>query len=75
MASIKVILRNKQNKDGTSAIALQIIKNRVSSLVHIGHSVEEKHWDAISGKVKKSHPNSVRLNNLIAKKLSEANCM
>ena len=73
MASVKVILRNKKNKDGTSAIALQIIKDRVSSLVHIGHSVEEKFWDAQSGKVKKGHPNSVRLNNLISKKLSEAN--
>ena len=73
MASVKVILRNKKNKDGTSAIALQIIKDRVASLVHIGHSVEEKYWDAQSGKVKKGHPNSVRLNNLIAKKLSEAN--
>jgi len=75
MASVKVILRNKEKKDGTSSIALQIIKNRTSSLVHIGHSVEEKHWDAVKGKVKKSHPNSVRLNNLITTKLADANDM
>ena len=29
-------------------------------------------WDENTGKVKKNHPNSVRLNNLILKKLSEA---
>lgn len=73
MASVKVILRNKKNKDGTSSIALQIIKNRRASIVHIGHSIEDKYWDFENSKVKKSHPNSVRLNNLILKKLSDAN--
>lgn len=73
MASVKVILRNKKKKDGTSSIALQIIKNRRASIVHIGHSIEDKYWDFENSKVKKSHPNSVRLNNLILKKLTEAN--
>ena len=73
MASVKIILRNKKNSDGTSALALQIIKDRVSSISHIGHSIEEKYWDAANSKVKRTHPNSVRLNNLILKKLSEAN--
>jgi site-specific recombinase XerD len=73
MGSIKVILRNKKNKDGTFPIALQIIKDRKASLVHIGHSVEEKYWDADNNKVRKGHPNSVRLNNLILQKLAEAN--
>lgn len=72
MASIKAILRNRPNKDGTYPIALQIIKNRRSSLVHIGHAIEEKYWDAATGKVKKTHPNAVRLNNLIAAKITEA---
>ncbi|MBS1781100.1 MAG: site-specific integrase [Bacteroidetes bacterium] len=73
MASIKIILRNKPNKDGTHSLALQILKDRVQSIVHIGHSIEPKYWDAKECRIKKSHPNSARLNNLIAKKLSEAN--
>jgi len=72
MASIKVVLRNKKNKDGTSSIALRFIQNRKSSYTHIGHSIEEKYWDEKNSCVKKSHPNSARLNNLILKKLAEA---
>lgn len=33
----------------------------------------EKDWDTKNQKAKKSHPNSVRLNNLIAHNLAEAN--
>ncbi len=73
MASIKVILRDKKNKDGTFPIALRIVKDRKASLVHIGHSVEEKYWDEANKRVKKGHPNSVRMNNLILQKLAEAN--
>ena len=73
MASIKVILRDKKNKDGTFPIALRIVKDRKASLVHIGHSIEEKYWDSENKKVKKGHPNSVRMNNLILQKLAEAN--
>jgi integrase len=35
--------------------------------------VNEKDWDVRNGVVKKSHPNSVRLNHLIAKKIAELN--
>ena len=72
MASVKVILRNKPNKDGTYSLALQFIKNRVASLSHLGHSIEQKYWDNETGKVKKTHPNSRRLNNFLIKKLAEA---
>lgn len=73
MASIKLILRNKQNNDGTFSIAIQILKNRKASLIHVGHSVKFDDWDAKNQRVKKSHPNSVRLNNLLLKKVAEAN--
>ncbi len=72
MASIKIILRKNPNKDNTHALALQIIKERKKSIMHIGHNVLKKDWDEIKQRVKKSHPNSARLNNLIAKKLAEA---
>ena len=72
--SVKLILRtNKPKKDGTLPLALQITKDRKSSVIHLGHSIKETDWDPVNQRVKKSHPNSVRLNNLILKKLAEAN--
>jgi len=72
MASIRVILRAKKNKDGKQPIALQFIKDRKNNIVHIGHAIHETDWDEAKGRVRKSHPNSQRLNNLIKKKLVEA---
>lgn len=72
MASVKIVLRKKKNKDGTYPLAVRITKDRKSSFVHIGHHLAEPFWDGTKGRVKKSHPNSVRLNNLLSKKLSEA---
>lgn len=73
--TIKVVIRNAPKADGTFPIALRITKDRKSSYIHIGHSVHEDDWDALSGKVKKTHRNSVRLNNLINQKLAEASDM
>lgn len=73
MATVKIILRNLPNKDGLYPLALRIIKDRKPSIVHIGHAVKFGDWDAHAQKVKRSHPNHTRLNNLILKKLSEAN--
>ena len=72
MASVKIVLRKKKNKDGTYPLALRITKDRKSSYVHLGHHIEESFWDAKNRRVKKSHPNSIRLNNLLSKKLAEA---
>jgi len=62
----------KKNKDGTYPLAVRITKDRKSSYVHVGHHIVESFWDAKNRKIKKSHPNSVRLNNLLSKKLAEA---
>jgi integrase/recombinase XerD len=72
MASVKIVLRKKENKDGTYPLAVRITKDRKSSYVHTGHHIVESFWDSVNRKVKKSHPNSVRLNNLLSKKLAEA---
>ena len=73
MSSISAILRKKANKQGLFPIAIRITKNRKSTFLYIGQYLDEKFWDTSNKRVKKSHPNSVRLNNLIAKKLSETN--
>jgi integrase len=70
MASVKVLLRVKPNKDGTRPIIIQIIKDRRPSIITI-ESINEKHWDPEEKRVKKSHPNSVRLNHLITTRLAE----
>lgn len=73
MASVKIVLRKKPNKDNTYPLAIRITKDRKSSFVHIGKSVKLEDWDNDKLRVKKSHPNSTRLNNFISKKLVEAN--
>ncbi len=74
MASLKVLLRkNKQKSDQTCPLALRITHNRKSRYIFLGQYILEKYWDETTQRVKKSHPNSARLNNLILKKLSEAN--
>lgn len=73
MATIKAVLRKKANKDGTFPLAIRITKDRKSSYIHLGYHLQEKDWDKTERRVRKSHPNATRLNNLIAKKVAEAN--
>ncbi len=73
MATIKVILRKKLNKDGTYPLALRITKDRKASYIGLGHGIKESDWDSKGQRVKKSHPNSTRMNNLILQKLAQAN--
>lgn len=73
MATVKVILRKKTNSKGENPIAVRITKDRKSSYLYTGQYVSPTFWDERNQRVKKSHPNSSRLNNFIYKKLSEAN--
>ncbi len=73
MASIKVILRKEEKADGTFPLAIRITKDRKSSYIYLEYSVKVSDWDKATQRVKKSHPNSARLNNFLLKKLSEAN--
>lgn len=73
MATIKAVLRAKPNAQGQYPIAIRITKDRQSTFIFTGQYLEKKDWDKTQCRVKKSHPNYVRLNNLILSKLSEAN--
>ena len=75
MASVKIVLRKKKNKDGAYPLAIRITKDRRSSFIHLGgYTLKNLNdWDATKQKVKKSHPNSNRLNNFLLNKLAEAN--
>lgn len=72
MATIKIVLRQKKNKDGTFPLAIRITKDRKTSFIHLGYHILERDWDSTKSQVKKSYPNSARLNNLLAIKLAEA---
>lgn len=71
MATVKIVLRQKESKDGTYPLAIRITKDRKSSFIHLGYKVKPEEWDEEKQRVKKSHPNSTRLNNFLIKKLSE----
>lgn len=73
MASLKIVLRHKKNKDGTYPLAIRITKDRTSSYIYVGHSILLKQWNSVERMVKKNHPNSARLNNLLSTKYAEAN--
>lgn len=70
--SVNLVLRQKPNKDGTLPLCIRFTKNRKTSFIHTGYSIKESDWDAENKRVKKSYPNSARLNNFLLKKLSEA---
>ncbi|MCM4152940.1 recombinase [Arenibacter sp. N53] len=73
MATIQAVLRRKPNKAGLFPIAIRVTIDRKSSFLFTGQYIDEKFWDSKFDRVRKSHPNSSRLNKLVAKKLSEAN--
>jgi integrase/recombinase XerD len=76
MAGVKVVLRlNKKKEDGTFPIVIRVTNNRQLTEKFVGHSVKLKDWDNKLRLVKKSHPNSVRLNYLISKKVDEISKM
>lgn len=72
MANVKIILRKETKQDGTSPLAIRITKDRKSSYIYLEYSIKEKDWDKAAQRVKKSHPNSTRLNNFLITKLAEA---
>jgi integrase/recombinase XerD len=71
MATLKIVLRRKQQKDKTFPLAIRITKDRKTSFIHLGISLFESEWDATNQKVKKNNPNATRLNNFLLKKLAE----
>jgi integrase len=73
MGSVKAVLRGKSNREGQYPIAIRITENRKSSYIYTGQYIDKKFWDEENRRVRKSHPNSARLNNLILSKIADAN--
>lgn len=73
MPTFKVFVnQRKLNKKGEAPIYLRIIKDRKPSYISLGYYIRPEDWDETKSIVKKSHPNSSRLNNFIAEKLADA---
>lgn len=68
-SSIQLVLRkDKLNKKGTLPLYFRIIKNRKSTNIATGIRIEERFWDDQRKVVKTTHPNSVRMNNMLRTK-------
>ncbi|MBK9016299.1 MAG: site-specific integrase [Saprospiraceae bacterium] len=73
MATVTLLLKkNKQDTNGEIPVYLRIIKDRKTKFLAIGLKIDPELWDESKQRVKKKHPNSVRLNNFLAQKIAEA---
>lgn len=72
MATIKIVLRKEVKQDGKQPLAIRITKDRKTSYIYLDYRLFEKDWDSVNERVKKSHRNSVKLNNLLLAKKAEA---
>ena len=45
MATVKAVLRKKNNPEGQYPIAIRITKDRKSTYLGTGQYIEEKYWD------------------------------
>lgn len=73
MATISVILKqNKANEQGELPLYIRIIHHRNTKFISLGIRILPQQWDEKNHRVKKSYPNSARVNALISKKLAEA---
>jgi len=68
MASIKILLRNKPNKEGLYPVVLKIIKERKIKVITLGISCLKKDWDKGNANFKKSQKNYIQRNRALLKK-------
>lgn len=68
MASIKILLRDKPNKEGLYPVVLKIIKDRKPKIITLGISCLKKDWDQANSQFKKSEKNYIQRNRVLLKK-------
>jgi len=74
MATVRVYIRKRPAKDGKFPISICITINRKQEYILTGQKLDSlDQWDAKTQRVKKSHPNSTRLNNFLLNELAKAN--
>lgn len=73
MSSVTPFLIKRANSKKLHPITIRIIKDRRSSYLYIGQCIKLNQWDSKNGRVKKTHPDYLEINQLIISKLSKAN--
>ena len=74
MATVDLYIWKRPSKDGKFPISVRITINRKPSYIMTGQKLDSlEQWDTKMQRVKKSHPNSVRLNNFLLNELAKAN--
>src|ERR1700744_2336070 len=74
MATVRIYIRKRPAKDGKFPISICITINRKQVYILTGQKLESlSQWDEKLQRVKKSHPNAVRLNNFLLAELAKAN--
>src|SRR5215203_4355148 len=72
MATVKIVHRtSNKNSKGEAPLCIRITKKARSKYIFTEYRILEDHWDKVNSRVRKSHPNSTRLNAYLAKKLSD----
>jgi integrase len=64
--------KSKEGKDGKAPLTIRITKSRKIAYIFLKYSILENEWDEGASRVKKNHPNSRRLNVLIADEFANA---
>lgn len=74
MATVDFYIWKRAAKDGKFPISVRITTNRAPSYIMTGQKLDRlDQWDAKTQRVKKTHPNSTRLNNYLLNELAKAN--
>ena len=73
MSSVVPFLVKRPNSKNLHPITIRIIKDRKSSYIYLGQAIRNNQWDSKNGRVKKTHPDYLEINQLIISKLSKAN--
>ncbi len=73
MASARIYPRkDRKDKEGKIPIYLRLTKSGKSKYISLSTSIYPKHWNDNKWKVRKSHPNSSRINQYLTQKQAEA---
>ncbi len=67
MATIKILLKNKANKDNTHSVIMRIVKDRKSKIITLGMTCLAKDWDEQKSQFKRGHPNYNNRNRVLLK--------
>jgi integrase/recombinase XerD len=65
MSTIKIVLRDKPNKEGLYPIVFKITKERRTKLITLGIDCFKKDWDEKLSQFKKSYPNYMQRNRVL----------